>query len=150
MASRQMPSFAHSLADRARALHGERRASYNALGNSRAAACLRARAPIAKDAHVGGCGAQKEQAMEGMRSWLGERFAERPWWMNVLLVFSAFMTFVYMPWDFFFKPVLADEEAWFGILLRGPAAKLTEPLHWAIYAARTYGFWRMRPWMWPW
>jgi len=88
--------------------------------------------------------------MEGLRSWLGERFAERPWWMNVLMVFCAFMTFVYMPWDFFIKPVSADQEAWLGILLRGPAAKLTEPIHWAIYAAGTYGFWRMRPWMWPW
>ena len=66
------------------------------------------------------------------------------------MVFCAFMTFVYMPWDFFVKPVAADEEAWFGILLRGPGAKLTEPIHWAIYAAGMYGLWRMRPWMWPW
>jgi hypothetical protein len=88
--------------------------------------------------------------MEGFRSWLTERFAERPWWMNLLMVFCAFMTFVYMPYDFFLKPVEADQEAWFGLLLRGAAAKLTEPLHWAIYAAGTYGFWHMRPWMWPW
>jgi hypothetical protein len=88
--------------------------------------------------------------MEGLRSWLADRFAERPWWMNALMVFSAFLTFVYMPYDFLLKPVSQDQEAWFGILLRGSAAKLTEPLHWAIYAAGTYGFWRMRPWMWPW
>ena len=31
-----------------------------------------------------------------------------------------------------------------------PLAKLTEPLHWAIYAAGAYGFLRMRPWMHPW
>jgi short-subunit dehydrogenase len=70
--------------------------------------------------------------------------------MNALLLFCAYMAFVYVPWDFLAKPVARDQEAWFGVLLEGWAAKLTEPLHWAIYAAGTYGFWRMRPWMWPW
>ena len=23
-------------------------------------------------------------------------------------------------------------------------------MHWLIYVAGAYGFWRMRPWMWPW
>jgi len=85
-----------------------------------------------------------------MASWWKEALARRPTWMNVLMLFSAWMAFVYMPWDLFVKPVAQDEEVWFGILLHGWAAKLTEPLHWAIYAAGTYGFWRMRPWMWPW
>ncbi|HUI27234.1 MAG TPA: SDR family oxidoreductase [Candidatus Kryptonia bacterium] len=85
-----------------------------------------------------------------MSQWLRERFAQRPWWMNVLMLFCAYMTFVHIPLDIFVKPVAADAEAWFGLLLRGWAAKLTEPLHWAIYAAGAYGFWRMRSWMWPW
>lgn len=85
-----------------------------------------------------------------MRAWLREMLARRPAWMNALLAFCAYMSFVYMPWDFFVKPVAADAEVWFGFLVRGWAAKATEPLHWAIYAAGTYGFWRMRPWMWPW
>src|SRR5262245_32852811 len=88
--------------------------------------------------------------MEGLRAWLNDRFRERPWWMNALMVFCAFMTFLYMPWDFFVKPVATDAEAWLGVLLRGPGAKLTEPIHWIIYAVGMYGFWRMRPWMWPW
>lgn len=71
----------------------------------------------------------------------------RPTWVNVLLVFTGFMTFVYMPFDFFWKPVAADQEVWLGIVLTGWAAKATEPIHWAIYAAFTYGFWKMRPWM---
>ena len=83
-------------------------------------------------------------------AWLRDAFARRPWWMNALMVFSAFMAFIYMPFDVFLKPVAADEEVWFGIILRGWAAKLTAPLHWAIYAAGAYGFWHMRPWMWPW
>ena len=77
-------------------------------------------------------------------------FRLRPLWMNGLLLFCAYMTFIYVPWDFFIKPVAEDEEVWFGILLTGWAAKATEPLHWAIYAAGTVGFWRMRPWMHPW
>ena len=67
-----------------------------------------------------------------------------------LMFFCAYMAFIYMPWDFFVKPVARDAEAWFGFLLHGWAAKLTEPMHWAIYAAGAYGFWRMRTWMWPW
>ena len=74
----------------------------------------------------------------------------RPWWMNALFAFCVFMTFAYMPFDFFWKPVADDQEVWFGFLLHGWAAKATEPLHWAIYAAGAYGFWKMRAWMHPW
>src|SRR6185369_13536006 len=85
-----------------------------------------------------------------MSHWLRERLAERPWWMNGLMVFCAYMAIVHIPWDFFVKPLARDGEAWFGLVLHGWGAKLTEPLHWAIYAAGAYGFWRMRSWMWPW
>lgn len=70
--------------------------------------------------------------------------------MNALFAFCLYMSFVYVPFDLFLKDVARDEEVWFGFLLRGWAAKLTEPIHWAIYAAGAYGFWKMRPWMWPW
>ncbi len=85
-----------------------------------------------------------------MADWLRSIFRGRPAWMNALMVFSAYMAFVYVPWDFLFKPVARDEEAWFGVLLTGWAAKATEPLHAAIYAAGAYGFRHMRRWMWPW
>ena len=85
-----------------------------------------------------------------MRGWLEDVLARRPGWMNVLLGFCAYMTFVYMPFDFFWKPVARDQEVWFGVVLTGLAAKATEPLHWALYAAGAYGFWHMRAWMWPW
>jgi hypothetical protein len=71
----------------------------------------------------------------------------RPWWVNALLAFCAFMTVVYMPYDMT-KPLATDEEVWFGFVLRGSAAKVTEPLHWAIYAGLGWGFWRMAPWVW--
>ena len=85
-----------------------------------------------------------------MGQWWREQLGRRPWWMNVLMLFCIYMATVFMPWDMFVKPLARDQEAWFGILLRGWAAKATEPLHWAIYAAGAYGFWRMRAWMWPW
>ena len=88
--------------------------------------------------------------MRRITDWLDDRLQERPWWMNLLMVASAFLAYVYVPWDFFFKPIAEDREAWFGILLEGPWAKLTEPLHFLIYAAGAHGFWRMRSWMWPW
>ncbi|HEX7037902.1 MAG TPA: hypothetical protein VF210_19205 [Pseudomonadales bacterium] len=81
---------------------------------------------------------------------LGSEWRARPWWMNLIWGFCLYMTFVYMPFDLFLKPVDGDEEVWFGITLHGWAAKATAPLHWLIYGAGAYGFWRMRWWMWPW
>jgi len=66
------------------------------------------------------------------------------------MVFCAYMTFIYMPFDFFVKPVADDQEVWFGYLLTGWWAKATEPLHWLIYGFGCYGFYRMKRWMWPW
>lgn len=85
-----------------------------------------------------------------MQTWLRMHFGRRPWWLNVLMVFCAYLTFVYVPWDLFCKPVARDAEVWFGYMFRGWGAKLTAPLHWAVYAAGAYGLWRMREWMWPW
>ena len=77
-------------------------------------------------------------------------FEGRPVWMNALFVFCAYMTFIYMPFDMFIKPVAEDEEIWFGYMLTGWAAKATEPIHWVIYGAGFYGFLKMRSWMHPW
>ena len=77
-------------------------------------------------------------------------FAGRPHWMNVLMLFCAYMTFIYMPFDLFWKPVDQDEEVWFGFMLHGWWAKATEPIHWLIYGGGFYGFLKMKPWMFPW
>jgi hypothetical protein len=77
-------------------------------------------------------------------------FEGRPRWINTLMVFCFFMTFIYMPWDLFIKPAKIDQEVWLGIMFTGWAAKVAGVPHWAVYAAGAYGFWRMRPWMWPW
>jgi short-subunit dehydrogenase len=84
------------------------------------------------------------------KSWWNAQLARRPWWMNLLFFFCLYMAVVHMPYDFFWKPVAHDEEVWFGIVFRGWAAKLMAIPHWIIYALGAYGFWRMRPWMWPW
>ncbi|MEZ5561188.1 MAG: hypothetical protein R3E86_21920 [Pseudomonadales bacterium] len=81
---------------------------------------------------------------------LGRQWALRPWWMNLLFAFCLYMTLLYLPFDLFWKPIAQDEEVWFGITLHGMAAKATAPLHWLLYGAGAYGFWRMRSWMWPW
>ena len=79
-----------------------------------------------------------------------EDWYSRPWWMNLTFYFCIYMTFVYLPFDFFLKPVEVDQEIWFGFTLTGWWAKATEPLHWIIYGLGAYGFWRMKTWMWPW
>ncbi|MGR8947119.1 MAG: hypothetical protein ACU84Q_03670 [Gammaproteobacteria bacterium] len=77
-------------------------------------------------------------------------FHLRPWWMNGLFYFCVYMTFIYLPFDIFLKPVSTDHEIWLGFALQGWWAKATAPLHWLIYAAGAFGFWKMRYWMWPW
>ena len=77
-------------------------------------------------------------------------FTGRPVWMTALLLFCGYMTFIYMPFDLFYKPVAEDVEVWFGLALHGWAAKATEPIHWLIYGAGFYGFLKMKSWMFPW
>ncbi|MEE2662687.1 MAG: SDR family NAD(P)-dependent oxidoreductase [Myxococcota bacterium] len=81
-----------------------------------------------------------------MRDWFSDVFRGRPVWMNAALVFCAYMTFVYVPWDFLWKPAAHDQEVWFGIQFTGATAKLLEIPHWIVYALLTYGIRRMRPW----
>ncbi|MGB0619403.1 MAG: SDR family NAD(P)-dependent oxidoreductase [Myxococcota bacterium] len=82
-----------------------------------------------------------------MREWLFDVFRERPWWMSAVMIFCAYMAFIYMPWDLFVKPVEVDQEVWFGILFTGAWAKILAVPHWFVYAAAVYGFRRRRSWM---
>jgi uncharacterized protein len=85
-----------------------------------------------------------------MREWIQHQLGRRPWWMNGMLLFCAYMALVYVPWDLFMKPVALDEEVWFGIRFHGWAAKLLAIPHWAVYAAGMVGFWSLHRWMHPW
>lgn len=81
---------------------------------------------------------------------LKQELNKRPWWLSLIWIFCIYMTFIYMPFDMFTKPYASWEEVWFGYRLTGWPAKLTEPLHWLIYGAGSYGIWKMKAWMWPW
>jgi hypothetical protein len=60
------------------------------------------------------------------------------------LVTIAFL----VPRDLFFEET-RDVEVWLGFEVHGRAARLTAPLHWAIFAAGAWGFWTQRPWIVP-
>jgi hypothetical protein len=47
-----------------------------------------------------------------------------------------------------FLPEIRDVEVWLGFELRGQAARITAPLHWAIFATGAWAFWRAKPWIW--
>lgn len=79
-----------------------------------------------------------------------EELKRRPWWMNLIWLFCLYMTFIYMPWDIFYKPRAEDVEVWFGISFYGTWAKLLAPFHWLVYGAGAWGFWKMSRWMHPW
>ena len=74
----------------------------------------------------------------------------RPWWMSLMFYFCCYMTFIYMPFDMFIKPVAEDKEIWFGFTLTGWWAKATATLHWLISVSYTHLFRNMKAWMWPW
>jgi len=83
-------------------------------------------------------------------SWLRSRFAQRPIWMNAMMVFAAYQVFLYSPFDLLLKPLATDRDVWFGVMLTGWMAKLGGLAHLGVYAAGLHGFWRMRSWMHPW
>lgn len=45
-------------------------------------------------------------------------------------------------------PEVRDVEVWCGFEVRGAAARLTAPLHWALFAAGAWAAWRAKPWIW--
>ena len=79
-----------------------------------------------------------------------QNFALRPHWMNAIMLFCFYMTFLYLPWDIFIKPLAVDQEVWFGVIFYGWLAKLGALLHWLIYGAGTFGLWKMKSWLHPW
>lgn len=75
--------------------------------------------------------------------------APRPLWATGLALFCA-ATVAYLVARDLFVPEVRDTEVWLGFELRGWPARLTAPVHWAIFAAGAVGFWRQRGWVWPW
>ena len=73
----------------------------------------------------------------------------RPRWATALAAFCA-ATVVFLAARDVLLPHVRDTEVWFGFEVHGLAARLTAPLHWAIYATGAWGFWNLRRWVWPW
>jgi hypothetical protein len=66
--------------------------------------------------------------------------------MTTLAAFCGLTILFLVPRDLFFAET-RDVEVWLGFEVRGRAALLTAPLHWAIFAVGAWGFWRARPWI---
>ena len=75
--------------------------------------------------------------------------AARPWWATAGALFCAGTLFFLVARDLWL-PHVRDVEVWAGFEVRGVWAQLTAPLHWAVFAVGAWGFWRLRPWIWPW
>ena len=88
--------------------------------------------------------------MSSINARLAQEFGKRPWWLNGVWMFCLYMTFIYIPFDFFTKPMADWEEVWFGFKIVGWSAKVSEIAHWLIYGAGAYGLWKLKPWLWPW
>lgn len=68
--------------------------------------------------------------------------------MTALAAFCVATVVFLVPRDLFFAET-RDVEVWFGFELRGTAALLTAPLHWAVFLAGAWGFWQRRSWILP-
>ena len=66
---------------------------------------------------------------------------------TVLALFCA-VTVVFLAARDLLLPEIRDVEVWGGFELHGRAARLSAPLHWAIFAAGAWAFWRAKPWIW--
>jgi hypothetical protein len=73
--------------------------------------------------------------------------AERPWFATAAAVYCAASAVFLMARDLL-VPEVRDVEVWFGFELRGLAARLTAPLHWAIFAAGAFAFWTQQRFVW--
>lgn len=67
---------------------------------------------------------------------------------GTLLAIFCGLTILFLVYRDLALPSVRNVEVWFGIEVRGLAAMLTAPLHWAIYALGAEAFWRNRPWIW--
>lgn len=82
-------------------------------------------------------------------SWWRRVLQRRPWWMNILFVLCLLLA-IGVPIEVLTRPLADDVEVLLGIEFTGWAAKAVGLLHWAIFSAGAWGFWKMAPWMWPW
>jgi hypothetical protein len=68
--------------------------------------------------------------------------------MTALSLFCVATIAFLVPRDLLFAET-RDVEVWGGFEVRGPWARLTAPIHWAIFAVGAWAFWTRRPWILP-
>jgi hypothetical protein len=73
----------------------------------------------------------------------------RPHWATALALLCS-LTVVFLIARDLFVPHIRDTEVWFGFELRGWLAWVTAPLHWLLFGLAAWGYWSLRPWVWPW
>ena len=74
--------------------------------------------------------------------------ASRPSWMTALAI-ACLATVVLLVSRDLFVARTRDVEVWLGFEVRGTAALLTAPLHWAVFGIGAWGFWHRRRWILP-
>ena len=79
---------------------------------------------------------------------LKAEWGKRAWWLNLVLLFSLYMVFIYSPFDVVLKPLAEDEDVWLGYMFTGWAAKVGGVVHWLVYAGLAWGLWKMTVWGW--
>jgi hypothetical protein len=72
--------------------------------------------------------------------------AKRPHWMTAMAGLCA-LSAAFLIYRDLAIPAVRDVEVWLGFELRGRAALLTAPLHWAIPAAGAWAFWTRKRWI---
>lgn len=77
---------------------------------------------------------------------MSERTTRRPWWLTGLSLFCLATVLFLVPRDLFFEQT-RDVEVWLGFELRGLAAVLTAPIHWAIFLLGAWAAWVQKPWI---
>lgn len=74
---------------------------------------------------------------------------DRPRWATALALFCG-ASVVFLVYRDLFVPHVREVEVWLGLELHGPLALVTAPLHWLVFVVGAWGFWTVRPWIWPW
>ena len=73
----------------------------------------------------------------------------RPPWATLLSAFCV-ISVLFLVYRDLFVPHVRDTEVWLGFELHGGPARVTAPVHWSIFGIGAWGYWKMRPWVWPW
>ncbi len=70
----------------------------------------------------------------------------RPIWMTAMTALCALGAVFLVARDLT-EPAVRDVEVWLGFELRGRAALLTAPLHWAILGGGAWAYWTQQRWI---